>query len=171
MKSTNFPPKKKLTLKSILEWGAWVLGSWRSPSSSFHSRDGWYFFPWKVRKEGLLEDETIVNAKKKEVWKWVSQNGYEAKMAKNTRIWKDIEGDEWTKVKKVRKVFFLEKKWCREGENPSGRRKWIVTMEENGRKKREKKKIKIKEKTSKWGPNSPPHLYQWPELLCQLRFD
>ena len=47
MNSTNFPTKKqknKLTLKSMLEWGAWVLGSWRSPFSSFHSRDGWYFF-------------------------------------------------------------------------------------------------------------------------------
>ena len=98
--------KKLLTLKSILECGAWVLGSWRSPSSSFHSRDGWYFFPWKVRKDGLLEDETIVNAKKKEVWKWVSQNGYEAKMAKNTRIWKDIEEDQWRKVEKPRKMIF-----------------------------------------------------------------
>ena len=59
--------KKKLTLKSILECGAWVLRSWGSPSSSFHSRDGWYFFPLKVRKEGLLEDDVIGNAKKKEV--------------------------------------------------------------------------------------------------------
>ena len=109
MNSTNFPTKKqknKLTLKSMLEWGAWVLGSWSSPSSSFHSRDGWYFFPWKVRKEGLLEDGDIINAKKKEVWKWVSQNGYEAKMAKNTRIWKDIEEDQWRKVEKPRKMIF-----------------------------------------------------------------
>ena len=58
--------KKKLGLKSILERGAWVLGSWRSPSSSFHSSDGWFFFPWKVRKKGLLEDDAIC-AKKKEV--------------------------------------------------------------------------------------------------------
>ena len=50
---TKKKKKKLLTLKSILECGAWVLGSWRSPSSSFHSRDGWYFFPWKVRKDGL----------------------------------------------------------------------------------------------------------------------
>ena len=43
--------KNELTLKSFLdECGAWLLGSWRSPSSSFHSRDGWYFFPLKVRK-------------------------------------------------------------------------------------------------------------------------
>ena len=43
--------KNELTLKSFLdECGAWLLGSWRSPSSSFHSRDGWYFFPLNVRK-------------------------------------------------------------------------------------------------------------------------
>ena len=33
-----------------------------------------------------MEDDVIVNAKKKEVWKWVSQNGWVAKMARNTRI-------------------------------------------------------------------------------------
>ena len=99
----NFPPppQKKLTLKSILECGAWVLGSWRIPSSSFHSSDGWYFFPWKVRKEGLF----IVQRKGK-FGKWVSQNGCVARMAKNTRIWKDVEGNVWREVEKFRKVFF-----------------------------------------------------------------
>ena len=67
---TKFPYKEiqkiKLTLKSILECEAWVLGSWRSPSSSFHSSDGWYFFPLKVREDGVLED-AIINAKK---WKF-----------------------------------------------------------------------------------------------------
>ena len=67
IKSTNLPTNQKkkkneLTLKSFLECGAWVLGSWRSPSSSFHSRDGCYFFPLKVRKDGPLED-AIENAK------------------------------------------------------------------------------------------------------------
>ena len=56
--------KEKLTLKFILECGAWVLGSWRSPFSSFHSSDGWYFFPWKVRKEGSLEEDDIVVRRK-----------------------------------------------------------------------------------------------------------
>ena len=111
MNSTNFPTKKqknKLTLKSMLEWGAWVLGSWRSPFSSFHSRDEWYFFSMKSEKRWWhyqLEDGDIINAKKKEVWKWVSQNGCVAKMANNTRIWKNIE-DEWREVEKLRKVFF-----------------------------------------------------------------
>ena len=48
---------------------------------------GWMiFFPLKVRKNGPLED-AIVNAKKKmEVWRWVSKNGFVAKMVKNTKI-------------------------------------------------------------------------------------
>ena len=43
------------------------------------------FFPLKVRKEGLLEDDAIGNAKKREIWKWVShkwmcsKNGQEHK--------------------------------------------------------------------------------------------
>ena len=120
---------------------------------------GGIFFPLKVRKEGLLEDDNIVNAKKKEVWKWVSQNGCVARMAKNTRIWKDIEGDEWSKVEKFRKVYFLENKWCSEGENLSGKRKWIVTMEEEGRKKREKQKRKKEGEYKEWGPKFGPPFF------------
>ena len=100
MKPTNLPTKKwknELTLKSILECGAWVLGSWRRPSSLSHSRDGWYFVPLIVRKCGPLED-AIDNAKRIEVWRWVSKNGFVAKMVKNIKIWKDIEGDEWKQV-------------------------------------------------------------------------
>ena len=98
--------KKKLTLKSMWECGAWVLGSWRSPSSSFHSSDGWYFFPWKVRTEGLLEEDATIVQRKGKFGKWVSQNGCVARMAKNTRIWKDVEGNVWREVEKFRKVFF-----------------------------------------------------------------
>ena len=65
--------KNELTLKSFLECEALVLGSWRSPSSSFHSRDGWYFFPLKVRKDGPLED--AMKVQKMEVWRWVSRKG------------------------------------------------------------------------------------------------
>ena len=38
--------KEKLTLVSTWQYGAWVLGSWRSPSSSCHSNVGSYFLPW-----------------------------------------------------------------------------------------------------------------------------
>ena len=64
-------------------------GSWGLEAAPLHhsiQEMGGIFFPLKVRKEGLLEDDNIVNAKKKEVWKWVSQNGCVARMAKNTRI-------------------------------------------------------------------------------------
>ena len=77
--------KEKLTLKSILECGAWVLGSWRGPSSSFHSRDGWYCFPLKVRKEGPQED-AIVNAKKNGGLEMGFKNGFVVKKVKNTKI-------------------------------------------------------------------------------------
>ena len=43
--------KEKLPLVSTWQYEAWVLGSWRSPSSSFQSNVGWYFLPWKARKE------------------------------------------------------------------------------------------------------------------------
>ena len=59
-------------------------GSWGLEAAPLHhsiQEMGGIFFPLKVRKEGLLEDDNIVNAKKKEVWKWVSQNGCVAKMA------------------------------------------------------------------------------------------
>ena len=78
-------PKNELTLKSILKNGGWVLGSWRNPSSSFHSRDGWYFFPLKVRKDGPLED-AIVNARKSEGLGMGFKNGFMAKLVKNTKI-------------------------------------------------------------------------------------
>ena len=50
---------------------------------------------------------------------------------------------------------FLEKKWCNEGENASGRREWIVTMEEERRVKREKHKKK-KRQMRMGAKNSPP---------------
>ena len=48
--------KEKLPLVSTWQYEAWVLGSWRSPSSSFQSNVGWYFLPWKARKEYPLEE-------------------------------------------------------------------------------------------------------------------
>ena len=58
-----FPSKEtreKLTLMSTWQYGAWVLGSWRSPSSSFHSNVGSYFLPWKERKEDPSKEEAIL---------------------------------------------------------------------------------------------------------------
>ena len=45
-------------------------GSWGLERASIHhsiQERGGIFFPLKVRKEGLLEDDVLVNAKKKEV--------------------------------------------------------------------------------------------------------
>ena len=83
---TNKETKEKLTFKSMWECGAWVLGSWRSPSSSFHSNDGWYFFPWEVRKEGPLEEDDILVQRKDGFENGFHKNGCVAKVVKNTRI-------------------------------------------------------------------------------------
>ena len=107
----NILPSKetKETLVSTWQYGAWVLGSWRSPSLSCHSNIGSYFLPWEVRKEDLLEEEAILMQRE-----WVLENGFHQKwvhdeMLKNTRIWRDIYGDGWGKLEKLRKVFFMRR--------------------------------------------------------------
>ena len=62
-----FPSKEtkaKLTLVSTWQYGAWVLRSWRSPSSSCHSNVGSYFLPWEARKEDTLDEEAILMQRK-----------------------------------------------------------------------------------------------------------
>ena len=120
--------KEKLTLKSILECGAWVLGSWRSPSSSFHSRDGWYFFSLKTRKEGPLEihsrdgwyffslkmrkegplEDAIVMQRKMEVWRWVSKMGLWQKWSRTQRSKKILREMNERKLRGLGKWFFGE---------------------------------------------------------------
>ena len=82
----NKETKEKLTLKSMWECEAWVLGSWRSPSLLFHSNHGWYFFPWEVRKEGPLEEDDILVQRKDGFENGFHKNGCVAKVVKNTRI-------------------------------------------------------------------------------------
>ena len=77
---------EKLTLVSTWQYGAWVLGSWRSPLSSFQSNVGSYFLPWEARKEDPLEEEAILMQRK-----WVLKNGFHQKWARdenaqNTKI-------------------------------------------------------------------------------------
>ena len=72
--------KEKLTLVSTWKYGAWVLGSWRSPLSSCHSNVGSYFLPWEARKEDPLEEEAILMHRK-----WVLENGCGMKMLKTQR--------------------------------------------------------------------------------------
>ena len=79
-------PKKTLSLISMWEYGAWVLGSWRSPSSSCQSNVGSYFLPWKVRKEDPLEEEDILMQRRIGLKMGSTKNGCVAKVLKNTRI-------------------------------------------------------------------------------------
>ena len=74
--------KEKLTLMSIWEYGAWVLGSWRSPSSSCQSNVGSYFLPWKVRKKDLVEEEDILMQRKMGLKMGSTKNGCVAKVLK-----------------------------------------------------------------------------------------
>ena len=83
------------------------------------------------------------------------KNGFVTKLIKNTKIWKNDWG-RWMKASwETWESDFLEKKWCNEGENASGRREWIVTMEEERRVKREKHKKK-KRQMRMGAKNSPP---------------
>ena len=79
-------PKKKLTLVSTWQYGAWVLGSWRSPSSSSRSNVRSYFLPWKERKEDPLEEEAILIQRKMDVENGFHQKWVCAENAQNTRI-------------------------------------------------------------------------------------
>ena len=84
----NKETKEKLTLMSMWEYAAWVLGSWRSPSSSFHSNDGAYFLPWEVRKEGKFEKDDILVQRKDGF-----ENGFHQKWvcSKRAQEHKDLE--------------------------------------------------------------------------------
>ena len=106
--NNNFPSKEtkeKLTLVSTWQYGAWVLGSWRSPCSSCQSNVRLYFLPWKVRKEDPLEEEAILMQRKM----GFTKNGYVVNILKNTRIERNIDGDGWGKVEKPRKVFSMRR--------------------------------------------------------------
>ena len=141
----------------FLECGAWVLGSWRSPSSSFHSRDGWYFFPIKSKKGRPIGrcHWQCKKKKKMKVWRWVSKNGFVAKMVKNTKIWKDFEGDERKQVRGPGKWFSREEMVWR------GRKcKWMKCVNSNNGEREKSAGKKKKMKTKKEGGSKiPPPLF------------
>ena len=103
--------KEKLTLVSTWQYGAWVLVSWRSSSSSFQSNVGSYFLPWKVRKEDPLEED-IFYAKKNGF-----ENGFHQKWVwwkcSKTQGSKEIlrEMDEG-RLRSLEKCFFFLKRNC-----------------------------------------------------------
>ena len=87
--------KEKLTLMSIWEYGAWVLGSWRSPSSSCQ----WIIFlTMKSKKRGSIGRRRHVDAKK---------NGFE-----NGFHQKYVCGKSAKKHKDLKKYWG---RWMREG--------------------------------------------------------
>ena len=85
------------------EHGSWGLGGALLPHSIQGMDD---IFPIKSKKEWPIGRCYCQCKKKMEVWRWVSKNGFVAKMVKNTKIWKDIERDEWKLVWKLREVVF-----------------------------------------------------------------
>ena len=84
----NKETKEKFTLMSIWEYGACVLGSWRSPPHHSIQNDGWYFLPWEVRKEGPLEESDILMQ-----WKDGFENGFHQKWvcSKSIQEHKDLK--------------------------------------------------------------------------------
>ena len=84
--------KKWAHLEILFGWvWSWEFRSWRSPSSSFHSRDGWYFFPLKVRKVGPWEDAM-------EMQRWRFENGFQKKkkgFCKDDQELKDLKKIFW----------------------------------------------------------------------------
>ena len=143
----------------FLECGAWVLGSWRSPSSSFHSRDGWYFFPIKSKKGRPIGrcHWQCKKKKKMKVWRWVSKNGFVAKMVKNTKIWKDFEGDERKQVRGLGKWFSREEMVWR------GRKcKWMKCVNSNnGEREKSAGKKKRWRQRKREGQKFPPLFFTW----------
>ena len=100
-------PKEKLTLMSMWEYGARVLGSWRSPSSSCQSNVGSYFLPWKVRKEDPLEEEDILMQRKMGLKMGSTKNGCVAKVLKKHKDLKKYWGRWMREGWKLRKVFLF----------------------------------------------------------------
>ena len=159
METTFFQTKKQRKTHLEVHFRVWSMGLGVLKEPLFILPFKWWivFFPMESKKRRLIGRGWHCCVKKREVWKWVSQNGYVGKMAKSTRIWKNIEGDGWREVEKFRKVFFfLEKKWWSEEENSSGRRRWIVTMVEEWWRKREKQKKKRERRQRQWGPKFVP---------------
>ena len=145
------PKKKKLTLVSTWQYGAWVLRSWRSPSSSCQSNVGSYFLPWKARTEDPLEEEAILMQRK-----WVSpKNGCMMKMFK-TQGSKEtlIEMDEG-RLRSLEKCFLWEEmvRWRRKIK----RKKKVNSVNGGGEVDRGWSKKEKEKRQEVGGQNFDPH--------------
>ena len=157
MEITFFQTNKQRKTHFEVHVGMWSMGLrvLKEPLLTIPFKWWMIFLSMKSKKREPIGGGWHFSAKKRGVWKWFSQKWVWRKMAKNTRIWKNIEGDERRKIEKLRKVTFLERKWWDE-EKSSGRRRWIVTMVEERWRKEKAKKKKGKDKKN-GGQNSTPH--------------
>ena len=96
--------------------------------------------------------------KKMKVWRWVSKNGFVAKMVKNTKIWKDFEGDERKQVRGLGKWFSREEMVWR------GRKcKWMKCVNSNNgeREKSAGKKKRWRQRKREGQKFPPPLFFTW----------
>ena len=140
---TKFPYKEIQKNKAHLEvhFGVWSMGLRVLEEPFFLIPFKWWviLFPIKSERRWCL-GRCHYQCKKNESLEMGFKNGFVTKVVKNTKIWKNDWG-RWMKASwETWESDFLEKKWCNEGENASGRREWIVTMEEERREKSEEGK-------------------------------
>ena len=100
---------------------------------------------------------TMQKKKKMKVWRWVSKNGFVAKMVKNTKIWKDFEGDERKQVRGLGKWFSREEMVWR------GRKcKWMKCVNSNnGEREKSAGKKKRWRQRKREGQKFPPLFFTW----------
>ena len=135
---------------------------------SFQVMDGIFFSPWKVRKEGPLEDDAIVVQREGKFGNGFHKMGMKQKWPRTERSKKILRMSEG-KWRSLGKCFFRE-------EMVSWRRKFKwkkeVNSDNGGRKLKEERKVKKnkKEKTKKDVPNSPHPCFKKKFLFSFLSF-
>ena len=144
--------KEKLTLVSTWQYGAWVLGSWRSPSSSCHSNVGSCFLPWDARKEDPLEEEAILMQRK-----WFHQNGCGMKMLKTQKSKEILMEIDEGELRSLEKCFLWEEmvKWRRKIKGKKKVNSANVGREVDGRWSKKKKEKRRDKEVG--GQNFSPH--------------
>ena len=166
----KFPKKKKKTHLEV-HVGMWSMGFGVLKDPLFIILFKWwmvFFFPWKVRKEGPLEDDAIVEQKEGKFGNGFHKMEMKQKWPRTERSKKILRMSEG-KWRSLGKCFFTE-------EMVSWRRKFKwkkeVNSDNGGRKLKEERKVKKnkKEKTKKDVPNSPHPCFKKKFLFSFLSF-
>ena len=90
--------------------GMWSmgLGVLKEPLLIIPFKSWMIFLSMRSKKRGSIGRRWHFGAKKRWVWKWVLQKWVCSKSGQEHKnLKKNIEGDEWRKVEKLRKVFFF----------------------------------------------------------------